>query len=147
MPQHSDSDALISIRVDGKPVAFARPRFRNGRGFNTPEYAEGKRALARLLERAMHGRPPVAGPVEVELVFSVGPLPQTHKRKKLTGEMREHCMIQGAYLTGSDVDNYAKTVLDAGNGIVWVDDVQVVRLVANKCYGVEYTSIVVREMG
>jgi Holliday junction resolvase RusA-like endonuclease len=36
-----------------------------------------------------------------------------------------------------DVDNVAKAVLDALNGVAWVDDTQVRRLVVEKSYGTE----------
>jgi Holliday junction resolvase RusA-like endonuclease len=36
-----------------------------------------------------------------------------------------------------DLDNCAKAVLDALNGIAWVDDSQVSRLVVEKSYGME----------
>ena len=34
-----------------------------------------------------------------------------------------------------DVDNIAKAVLDALNGVIWVDDKQVVELTVKKYYG------------
>ena len=37
--------------------------------------------------------------------------------------------------TRPDLDNYIKTVLDASNGLLWKDDAQIVRLVAEKVYG------------
>ena len=36
-----------------------------------------------------------------------------------------------------DVDNVAKTLLDAGNGILWADDRQIAKLTIEKAYGVE----------
>jgi len=33
-----------------------------------------------------------------------------------------------------DVDNVVKAVLDNGNGILWEDDRQIVRITASKCY-------------
>jgi len=35
------------------------------------------------------------------------------------------------------VDNVAKTLLDAGNGILWADDRQIARLSIEKAYGPE----------
>jgi Holliday junction resolvase RusA-like endonuclease len=34
----------------------------------------------------------------------------------------------------SDIDNWAKMVLDAGNGTLWKDDCQVVVLEVSKCW-------------
>lgn len=39
------------------------------------------------------------------------------------------------YPCKSDLDNLIKTVLDAFNGVIWKDDVQVVQLLAQKHYG------------
>lgn len=36
-----------------------------------------------------------------------------------------------------DVDNVAKTILDAGNGILWADDRQIARLTIEKAFGPE----------
>lgn len=36
-----------------------------------------------------------------------------------------------------DVDNVAKTILDAGNGILWADDRQIAKLSIEKAYGPE----------
>ena len=45
-----------------------------------------------------------------------------------------------------DVDNLAKTVCDALNGIAWLDDSQIVRMSAVKRYGSEsYTTVKISE--
>jgi Holliday junction resolvase RusA-like endonuclease len=94
----------------------------------------------------MKGRPPLSGPVALELVFCVGLPPKTHRRKKLTDALKRLCAF-GAFLSGADIDNYEKTVLDAGNGIVWDDDVQVVQVCKKKIHGgEEWTLISVREL-
>ncbi len=34
-----------------------------------------------------------------------------------------------------DIENFCKTLLDAGNGLLWIDDSQVVQLFASKIFG------------
>jgi Holliday junction resolvase RusA-like endonuclease len=38
-------------------------------------------------------------------------------------------------VTRPDIDNYVKGVMDAANGILWVDDAQIVTLLSRKLYG------------
>jgi Holliday junction resolvase RusA-like endonuclease len=65
--------------------------------------------------------------VVIDLVFG---RPKSHLRKS---GLREGAPI----LPRCDLDNCAKAVLDALNGVAWVDDTQVARLVVEKSYGVE----------
>jgi hypothetical protein len=57
---------------------------------------------------AMRGKPLLTGPVGVHVVF----------RHKALGD--------------GDVDNYVKAVLDSGNEIIWQDDRQVLRVLADR---------------
>ncbi len=53
-------------------------------------------------------------------------------------------------ITRPDIDQFVKLVLDAGNGILWDDDSQVVSLVAHKIYaddGNPHIVLVVAERG
>jgi Holliday junction resolvase RusA-like endonuclease len=47
---------------------------------------------------------------------------------------------------GLDVDKMARACLDAMKGIVWVDDSQVVKLVASKAFGQPGVLVVVRAL-
>jgi Holliday junction resolvase RusA-like endonuclease len=51
---------------------------------------------------------------------------------------RQEAAMRGMEIPGKpDLDNVAKAVLDACNGVAWIDDRQVVRLVVEKGYGAE----------
>jgi Holliday junction resolvase RusA-like endonuclease len=65
--------------------------------------------------------------VVIEAVFV---RPKYHKTKK-------GVKVTAPEIPRQDVDNVAKAVLDALNGIAWVDDTQVRRLVIEKSYGPE----------
>ena len=111
-----------------KPVSFARPRYdgRSKRFFGAPKYEKFKRQLRHDL---IPNHAPYPHPCEVELVFGLGPLAQKPK-------WRWRAFLDGLWFHTSrpDVDNLSKAVLDAMNGVLWADDSQVWRLVAEKTY-------------
>ena len=78
----------------------------------------------------MASRPPLQGPVRLELVVEL-PIPASWSRK------RRLAAIAGWILptTRPDLDNYVKSALDAINTIVIADDCQIVELHARKRYG------------
>lgn len=86
-----------------------RPRFGRGRAYTPAETRGWEGMLAwRFIEK--HGRPRFDGPVRVELYF-------------------------GGVQANQDINNLAKSCLDALNGIAFHDDRQVVELVARKASG------------
>lgn len=99
---------LLSFFVAGKPTPKGRPRVMpNGHTF-TPEKTRAFEELVSWTAKiAMGGQPPLEGPVFISLAFF------------------------GSH-ANADVDNLAKAVLDAMNGIVYKDDKQISRLTATK---------------
>jgi Holliday junction resolvase RusA-like endonuclease len=65
---------------------------------------------------------PVGVPLKVTLLFVV-------RRPKSTPKKRVYPVVR------PDWDNYAKLVMDAGNGYLWADDSQVCSCLTNKVYG------------
>lgn len=109
----------FSFSVEGEPVAKRRPRFtvrtkRNGGQYvhtYTDEItAAGELAVLRTFQSAYPGHVALAGRISVMLAFYEGPR-QVEKRQ--------------------DLDNLIKLVLDALNGVAWVDDRQIVYLTAH----------------
>jgi Holliday junction resolvase RusA-like endonuclease len=88
------------------------PRTRTGRAGNhyLPKTYTAYRDLVSMHLRAAYRGDPELGPIRVVLAFY-----RSTKRK-------------------ADVDNLAKTILDAGNGIVWADDSQILELHAQISY-------------
>jgi Holliday junction resolvase RusA-like endonuclease len=125
------SGAPIAVIVSGEPVAKGRARMTR-RGFvYTPAATRKYEAHARLAAQlAMDGRPPIDVPVRVELLVEL-PVPASWSKRKaeaaITGGVRP--------TSRPDVDNYVKSILDAVNTIVVVDDAQVVDLHAMKRFG------------
>jgi Holliday junction resolvase RusA-like endonuclease len=125
--------AGVLVELPGVPHGKGRPRFAR-RGNFVMAYTPAKtRTYESMLQgaaiEAMNGRPPLEGPlrVEVEAVFPVPQSwPQKRKAAALIGLVRP--------TSRPDWENLAKT-LDAFNAVVWRDDAQVVRGTIEKRYG------------
>lgn len=130
---------ILSFRVDAVPVAQPRQRQRvvtvGGRAMAmnyTPTKDKVnvyKAALQSAACKAMNdsGRVlKIDQPLLVDLCFML-PRP-----KKLLTMKLANVMIP--YTRKPDIDNFIKSTLDAMNGIVWVDDSQVVDIRARKFY-------------
>jgi crossover junction endodeoxyribonuclease RusA len=112
----------VRVTIPWKPHAKQRPR--SGRGHTyTPKATKDAEQAIRDAFLAVHpDRPPEDGPITVWIdmtndYLEIQVLPTTPWiHRKLRG----------------DVDNYAKTVLDALNGIAWVDDKQIRALTVRK---------------
>jgi len=100
---------IATARLDADPVPWSRTGSgRLGQRYTPKRYAEHRDALAwALREGYVHGG---RGPLTVELGLWCTFARRTRRRV--------------------DIDNLAKAVMDAGNGIVWADDSQITLLLA-----------------
>ena len=120
----------ISFTVLGTPIAQGRGRATIVRGhaaiYDPPESRAWKQEVRSAASAAL-GKPSlIEGPIEVSLRFW---FPRPSRIVWKTRPMPSEWMP-----CGKDVDNLAKSVLDALNSILWKDDSQVVRLVSEKRY-------------
>ena len=124
----------VSFIVPGQPQGKGRPRVGKVAGhvrmFTPPKTESYEALIALFAHQAMQGRPLIVGPVRVTLRLVCG-IPASWSKKKR--QQAEQGVIWPT--TKPDVDNVLKAVCDAINGVVWVDDVQVVQLTAGKIYG------------
>lgn len=90
----------------------SRPRFSKGRVFEPARMTEYKRKVQLAARVAMEGKQPLSAALSCRLRFF---------RKFKTTSRRF-----------GDCDNLAKAVLDACNGIVFLDDAQIVSLTTEK---------------
>lgn len=129
---------VIQFAIPGQPQPKARPRFRvvTPKGaapfvstYTDPDTVKNEERIARAAQLAMDGAGPILRPVEmlVELRMQI---PVSWSKKKqvaaAAGQVRA--------TKKPDLDNCAKSVLDACNGIVFADDGQVVALTVRKVY-------------
>ncbi|WJJ94015.1 RusA family crossover junction endodeoxyribonuclease [Neopusillimonas aromaticivorans] len=125
---------MIRFTVPGKPVAKARPKAA-ARGKHITLYTPQKTVayestVALAARQAMAGKPLLTGPVEVFMTL-VLPVPVSWSKRKQADALAGAVMPT----TKPDADNCVKAIFDAVNGVVWVDDVQVVGLRLRKIYG------------
>ena len=118
----------IEITIPGLPVSQPRQRHAiiAGRTVNyTPSNhpVQSFKSLCRLVASQKLPKP-LAGPVEVEIAFYFQrPSNKTWKTRPMPLEVKT---------TKPDLDNLAKAVMDSLNGVAWVDDAQVCKIVLSK---------------
>lgn len=122
--------AGIYFVVLGAPVGKGRPRASSRGGF-VRMYTDAKTLsyeaiIAKQAGYAMGSLEVLATPISMRIV-ALYPIPVSwSKRKQLQA-------LNGELIPGKpDLDNVAKAVLDAGNGVIYQDDKQVIRLVIEK---------------
>ena len=102
----------VMFTVEGEPMVKARPRVtRSGHTYTPKTTVDAEKRVREAFE--VTGCEPFSNAVGVELAFFQG----TRARK--------------------DIDNMEKLVLDALNGVAWVDDVQVNVILARRVYTVK----------
>jgi Holliday junction resolvase RusA-like endonuclease len=110
MKEHPNLFLLVNMPIE--PVAKERPRSTaKGQTYTPARTREAEKVIGTLLRAANRNSPPVDEPVGVALHFDC-----TSRRR-------------------NDVDNLAKLVLDAANGIVWTDDRHVAELHVTRTQG------------
>lgn len=123
----------LQFTVPGEPQGKGRPRFtRQGRAYTPAKTVEYEQRIAGLAEAAMR---PFAGPTALPCYVRV----DVHKGiPKSWTRARRIRALDGLEVPGKpDLDNVAKAVLDALNGVAYADDAQVVKLVVTKAYSME----------
>jgi len=122
---------ILSFSMAGEPRGKGRPRttVRGGYAqiYTDPVTKKYEASVAKIAKTKMIGMKPLEGPLSVSLRFRLS-VPVSYSKRLRTAILAG----ETAYLGSSDVDNYAKAILDAMNGIIFLDDKQVVRLFATK---------------
>jgi Holliday junction resolvase RusA-like endonuclease len=127
---------MIEFKVPGEPKGKGRPRFSRVGNF-TKTYTDAKtkmyeEKIASAARLQMYPHEPLETPLNVTLELHVG-VPVSYSKKR-----RYACLTGEEWPTKKpDIDNVAKAFLDAMNGIVYKDDVQVIRLYVSKTYSID----------
>ncbi len=128
------SSAPIEFTVpgDAAPQGSKRAvRLRNGRTvlLESSKRLKPWRALVSLAAAEAWAQPPCAGPVEVEVDFDFV-RPKSHLTTK--GALRSGAP---AFPGRIDLDKILRSLNDGMTGIVYLDDSQIVSIIARKGYG------------
>lgn len=135
----------ISFSIPGRIKGKGRPKFARRGAFvhaYTPADTANSEAMVRsIAAEAMGGRPLFQGPLILDVAMVLNTPASWSKKKKAAA----------IYVTGKpDIDNIAKLIGDALNGIVWADDSQLCDLHFRRRYldgRGEYTEISIRAAG
>lgn len=127
--------------VIGEPQGKARPRIlRSGRTYTPKKTADYEKAIRAAFKGA--GGELTEYPVRVSITAYYR-IPQSAS-KRMQAQMMENAVLP---MKKPDLDNLAKAVCDALNGIAYKDDAQVCELFVQKLYSREpMTVVTVREL-
>lgn len=120
---------ILRVEIPGAPVAQGRGRaIPTARGIRVMDPARAKswKGAAQVHMLAARQRAACYGPFGRPLFLLVTAYFARPKSLRAMGAAWRP--------SRPDVDNLSKSVLDAGNGVLWHDDDQVVRLVVEKRY-------------
>lgn len=118
----------LIFSVEGDPVGKQRPRFSRGRTYTPKKTVDYEAEIADKAMVAMGPCTPLETPVAVYIYINHA-IPASYSKKR-----KEACFNRFERPKKPDLDNVAKSFLDAMNGIVYKDDVQVVSLHVTKRY-------------
>jgi len=126
---------IVNFEIPGDPVPKGRPRFAR-RGTFVQTYTDSKTLEYETLvgfkaRQAIGASEPLKGHLTVFLYLRYA-VPASYSKKRT-----EACLNGLEYPKRVDLDNCYKSITDAMNGIVYVDDSQIVEAHILKCYALE----------
>lgn len=139
----------VTFTIPGEPVAQGRPKFSTRGGFARaydPKKSKDGKSVVRLCARdAVKDSDliePLSGPLLMMVQFGIA-LPKSAYRKRIP--VGRHWRTKKP-----DLDNLVKLIKDACSGIIYIDDNQISRVVAEKitCGQDElpYTKVLFKEL-
>lgn len=127
---------MITFIVDGTAVPKQRPRIHGRRAYTPKRTKDYEERVLNEFRSSYSGFYPAFGKdVPVRICISViQEIPKSwSKKKRAQAESGEIVPLS----RNGDVDNIAKSILDALNGFAYEDDCQVTTLMITKQYGVK----------
>lgn len=120
----------VKFTVPGKPTGKGRPRFnrKTGRTYTPKGTADYERVVKKAYLSASSGVC-LNGPIRAKITACYS-IPMSWSNKKMEAALAGHILPT----VKPDLDNVAKAVLDALNGIAYDDDSAVVQLIICKSY-------------
>lgn len=126
-------EPIVVLHIPDKPIPATRPRYSSGGRVYNPRARKQTELQLRLQESLGEDWVPLKQPIAVELQFRYGLTKTDRAEKRKIREPRR---------MSPDLDNLAKFILDAMNGVVYTDDRWVSTLYCSKIYAPENETIV-----
>ena len=125
---------MISFTVDGTAVPKQRPRISGHRAYTPKRTKDYEGRVLKEFRSSYEGFYHALGKdVPVRICISIyQAIPQSWSKRKRTQAQRGEIVPLSR---NGDVDNIAKSILDALNGYAYEDDCQVTTLIITKQYG------------
>ena len=131
----------VEFTIPGAPQGKERPRFtKSGIAYTPKKTKDYEKMVAWAYECEAHGAK-LTGSIRANIV-AVYPVPRSWSKTKREEAINDWVLP----MVKPDLDNVAKAVLDALNGIAYIDDAAVTDLTISKRYG-ERPCVVVRLIG
>ena len=125
---------MISFTVDGAAVPKQRPRISGRRAYTPKRTKDYEERVLEAFRSSYQGFYPAFGkdtPVRICISIYQAIPKSWSKKKHLQAERGEIVPLS----RNGDIDNIAKSILDALNGFAYEDDCQVTTLIVTKQYG------------
>ena len=124
---------MIQFTVYGNPQALKRHRTVKAGKF-MQQYDPSATDKQDFLAKVMEHRPekPLAKPLQVIMSFSFSRPKSHYGTGKNSGKLKANAPV--THISRPDVDNLAKFVLDALNGVYWKDDSVICSMTIDKTY-------------
>ena len=125
---------VINFTVDGAAVPKQRPRISGRRAYTPKRTKDYEEQVLEAFRSSYQGFYPAFGkdtPVRVGISIYQAIPKSWSKKKRAQAEQGEIVPLS----RNGDIDNIAKSILDALNGFAYEDDCQVTTLIVTKQYG------------
>lgn len=122
---------MIKFTIPVAAVPKARPRtFKTSGGIShtyTPKKTKNFEDFVRTWLQVKYKGQPIEGPINLEINFSL-PIPKSYTKKK-----KSECLSGGSnHFIKPDLDNLEKSVMDAAEGVLYLNDSQICSKISSK---------------
>ncbi len=126
---------MIYLEVLGRPVVWKAPRVTRRGTFS--EHTQ-KKIEAQWQLKAQYQADPLEGDLSITFKFLFTPPRGLSQKKHLE-------LIDTGFNKRPDISNLEKFACDCGNGILWLDDKQIIKMTAEKIYATKEKTIIIIE--
>ena len=134
----------MEIVIYGEPIPQGRPRFTKTGHTYDPQRSRNYKQLVRFWVtqhlKKIDGFKPYENALCVDLTFYLGIPTSWSKQKRIQASQG----VIRPIVRNGDIDNMVKAILDANNGLLWVDDCIITDLSARKRYTGELARVVIK---